>query len=718
MSRIALNNLCIRIAYLISLILVSISHDSFAYWYMELEITLDPRNPWVSITGVDSIKILPASNTLKGTPHSPPEYYLVGKSSQHAIAHDSRRPGRRNSFATANRIPTLYAIQVVEGTGYLLRSRLSSAPDKSDFLMVMEVIDQTPAENCSPFFATLYASMYGNIDHSLFNTGQSESSEKVLKALLMHWARKLEGSIKEGWGLSTLSIMWRQVFAEDKITFSTNSNDKDPEPPVALLKEMTLEVKANKQHTPQQKKPYKPPKLDDSLFEDNSSGDDASEDETTPLALAGQPIYQKMPQRSLRRITLKEGSSEEYQEAVAQINNATEQQKVDAQKKDINAKSTLKRLDLERLEVNRKLVGVYLAKQPGAESIVYSGFLQNDAEPARYIAVKQTCCRANDPVSIQRRERLLKYFDHQLQHSNLIPVLHWQRYRDSLITIEPLMYPLELKGPMAMAEIKQFARQMLDVLAYLHSLHYAHLDFKPANVVFRKRKDAPKLFVLTDLSTMRHISLEPEQTQDNQEPLVGTLTFLPPETIDMALKYQAGKAIDTSLIQPFTQDLFGYAISLIALYFGEDLRLAHNRFVSPDNPKVDTLPEYRDMLTTLLNSTYSTESFSSSFLTMQKSLAPHFKALPDFWFMNLLRDVLSYCRQAKHNTASILYKNHFQLNGPGRLTPPLPSHSQLVVPKRNNYPPVVQPLPASGVNSGSNQPVFPTMSRRDYRKPD
>ncbi|MBW4619281.1 MAG: serine/threonine protein kinase [Cyanosarcina radialis HA8281-LM2] len=104
------------------------------------------------------------------------------------------------------------------------------------------------------------------------------------------------------------------------------------------------------------------------------------------------------------------------------------------------------------------------------------------------------------------------------------------------------------------AEIKQIARQLLEILTYLHDRHppIIHRDLKPSNILLENRSghSAGEVYLVDFGSVQNFVSVE-----DGTFTIVGTYGYMPPEQF-------IGRAVPTS-------DLYSLGATLIYLLTGK-----------------------------------------------------------------------------------------------------------------------------------------------------
>src|SRR5207245_9715122 len=97
------------------------------------------------------------------------------------------------------------------------------------------------------------------------------------------------------------------------------------------------------------------------------------------------------------------------------------------------------------------------------------------------------------------------------------------------------------RGPFSLAEVRDVARQVLEVLVYLHGLGVLHRDIKPDNIIVRSGGE----LVLVDFGSARWLT----GTQTYGSTLVGTFGYMPTE--------QLGGTVDA------TSDLYALGATLL-----------------------------------------------------------------------------------------------------------------------------------------------------------
>ncbi|MGC1309844.1 MAG: serine/threonine-protein kinase [Phormidesmis sp.] len=96
---------------------------------------------------------------------------------------------------------------------------------------------------------------------------------------------------------------------------------------------------------------------------------------------------------------------------------------------------------------------------------------------------------------------------------------------------QTLSQELQASGPKREAEIKQFLRDIIPALRYIHRQNILHLDLKPANIIRRRDRSASQsTLVLIDFGAVRRYS--PENYWDTADRCTGTPGFCPTEQFE------------------------------------------------------------------------------------------------------------------------------------------------------------------------------------------
>jgi serine/threonine-protein kinase len=169
-------------------------------------------------------------------------------------------------------------------------------------------------------------------------------------------------------------------------------------------------------------------------------------------------------------------------------------------------------------------------------------FLARDvALPGQPLCViKQLCPKVNDPVALQRaRQRFqqeAKTLANLGNHAQIPLLLDYFEAEGEFYLVQEfirgntLAKEVRRSGPFTEAAVKQFLREFLPLLHYVHENQVIHRDIKPTNII--RCKDDGRLVLIdfgavkeqiaqTDDSGMRHSTTQ----------FVGTVGFAPPEQL-------------------------------------------------------------------------------------------------------------------------------------------------------------------------------------------
>jgi serine/threonine-protein kinase len=169
------------------------------------------------------------------------------------------------------------------------------------------------------------------------------------------------------------------------------------------------------------------------------------------------------------------------------------------------------------------------------------------AEPL--CVIKQLCPKVSDPTALQRARRR---FDQEAKtlaklgnHAQIPLLLDYFEAEGEFYLVQEyirgstLSREVRHQGPLSEAAVKQFLREILPVLQYIHSNRVIHRDIKPANLI--RCKDDGRL-VLIDFGAVKELigrqedssTFRPSTTQ-----FVGTVGFAPPEQLAMRPVYSS-----------------------------------------------------------------------------------------------------------------------------------------------------------------------------------
>lgn len=132
-----------------------------------------------------------------------------------------------------------------------------------------------------------------------------------------------------------------------------------------------------------------------------------------------------------------------------------------------------------------------------------------------------------------------------LHHKNILSLINVTMNRDEIFLIlEPMEYDLHdlihrTRGSLRPSTSKSYAKQLLEAVAYMHSINIAHRDLKPSNILL----DSHGNLKVADFGLARPMTLKTIPTQRDIEmrkaitSLVVTLWYRPPELLLNATTY-------------------------------------------------------------------------------------------------------------------------------------------------------------------------------------
>jgi len=121
-----------------------------------------------------------------------------------------------------------------------------------------------------------------------------------------------------------------------------------------------------------------------------------------------------------------------------------------------------------------------------------------------------------------------------LQHPRLVRALEYGKEHDTPYLVMEYVPGMSLdqkiraKGKLGVEEVMRIARQMGDVLAYLHQHNVIHRDIKPGNILLTETGEAK----LADLGLVKNMEFHQSLTRSNTG--LGTMEYAAPEQFDNA----------------------------------------------------------------------------------------------------------------------------------------------------------------------------------------
>ncbi|WP_315784112.1 serine/threonine-protein kinase [Fischerella sp. JS2] len=171
-------------------------------------------------------------------------------------------------------------------------------------------------------------------------------------------------------------------------------------------------------------------------------------------------------------------------------------------------------------------------------------FLAKDAVlPGNPLCVIKLLCPK--VTSHQSRERACRHFKKEAKtlaqlgsHSQIPMLLDYFEVNGEFYLVQEYIHGVNLawevkrKGPKSEAQVKQFLRELLSVLHYVHKHHVIHRDIKPHNLL---RCEDDQRLVLIDFGAVKEELLDAADgmTEINHTHFVGTMGFAPPEQFSL-----------------------------------------------------------------------------------------------------------------------------------------------------------------------------------------
>lgn len=169
--------------------------------------------------------------------------------------------------------------------------------------------------------------------------------------------------------------------------------------------------------------------------------------------------------------------------------------------------------------------------------------MQLPGEP--YCVIKQLCPKVDNPAAIKRAcerfEREAKTLSYLGSHAHIPCLLDYFQIDDEFYLVQEyvrgttLARQVKRHGTYSEMGVKQFLREILPVLDFVHRQQVIHRDIKPPNII---RCEDDNRLVLIDFGAVKEEIVEFENTQRGQTTqFVGTLGFSPPEQLAMRPTY-------------------------------------------------------------------------------------------------------------------------------------------------------------------------------------
>lgn len=177
--------------------------------------------------------------------------------------------------------------------------------------------------------------------------------------------------------------------------------------------------------------------------------------------------------------------------------------------------------------------------------------------------IKQLCPKVSNPVTLQRAsqrfEREAKILSQLGSHAQIPRLLDYFQMDGEFYLVQEYIHgrtlakEVKLKGTLSETDVKQFLREILPVLSYVHQHQVIHRDIKPPNII--RCQDDGRL-VLIDFGAVKEQFIEVETTQKaTTTHFVGTLGFAPAEQL--------------ALRPTFSSDIFALGVTCLYLLTGK-----------------------------------------------------------------------------------------------------------------------------------------------------
>jgi serine/threonine protein kinase len=171
---------------------------------------------------------------------------------------------------------------------------------------------------------------------------------------------------------------------------------------------------------------------------------------------------------------------------------------------------------------------------------------QNVALPGKPLCViKQLCPRTNHPDTLRRAckrfEQEAKILSQLGSHAHIPRLLDYFQLNGEFFLVQEyvrgytLAKEIKHRGPFDETRVKQFLRDLLPIVCYVHQNRVIHRDIKPPNII--RCQDDGRL-VLIDFGAVKQVMQEMGTTQRAATThFIGTLGFAPPEQLTLRPTY-------------------------------------------------------------------------------------------------------------------------------------------------------------------------------------
>ena len=171
------------------------------------------------------------------------------------------------------------------------------------------------------------------------------------------------------------------------------------------------------------------------------------------------------------------------------------------------------------------------------------------------------------------------------------------------------------RGVKSEAEVKQFIRDMLPTIRYVHRQNLLHLDIKPSNII--RRSDDNKL-VLIDFGAVRRANRADEAAPAKRRRCAGTIGFAPIEQLEG--------------MPTFASDIYALGVTCIYLLTGEspiDLALSPKGQNLRWQESVELSPYFTQVLSKMLHTEVARRFQNTYELERAMNLEPHYETFKD-----------------------------------------------------------------------------------------
>lgn len=162
--------------------------------------------------------------------------------------------------------------------------------------------------------------------------------------------------------------------------------------------------------------------------------------------------------------------------------------------------------------------------------------------------IKQLCPKVTDPPALEnarkRFEREAKTLSHLGSHSQVPMLLDYFTIEEEFYLVQEYIRGATLArlirrcGPLSEAAVKQFLRQMLPLLEYIHKQGVIHRDIKPQNII--RCEDDGRLVLIDFGAVKEQISQSGGAgIKTATTNFIGTVGFAPPEQFSLRPSYSS-----------------------------------------------------------------------------------------------------------------------------------------------------------------------------------